>query len=106
MTGGSPATASRSAGLGRVLRLPEAAAFTGLRRAPVWRLLAVGKFPKPITLTAGRRATIGWCLEELDAWVDQRKAARDLASQDDPDTPASGEAPRRPGRPRKAKAAL
>lgn len=105
MTSGAPAS-TRPEPLGRVLRLPEAAAFTGLSRATLWRLLDAGKFPKPIALTEGRRPTRGWLLEELDAWIDQRKAARDLKPDDDAEATASADTSRRPGRPRKAKGAL
>jgi prophage regulatory protein len=60
----------------RMLRLPAVLAFSGYGRTQLLEAVKRGEFPAPVRLTASGRA-IGWIEEELVAWRDARKAARD-----------------------------
>jgi predicted DNA-binding transcriptional regulator AlpA len=43
----------------------------------IWRLARLGKFPKPVKLSAGVTA---WRLEDIEAWeVERYKTDRDIA---------------------------
>lgn len=59
-----------------VLRFDEVRQKTGLCRAHVHSLAAQGRFPKPLKLVPGGRAS-GWLLSEIDAWIAERAAERD-----------------------------
>lgn len=59
-----------------VLRFDEVRQKTGLCRAHVHALAAQGRFPKPLKLVPGGRAS-GWLLSEIDQWIAERAAARD-----------------------------
>lgn len=52
-----------------VHRLPSVKTLTGLSRSTIYRLIADGKFPKPIKL--GERAS-GWRQSELEVWLESR----------------------------------
>ena len=56
------------------LRLPGVIAKTGLPAASIYELMAAGKFPKQVPLSENR---VAWVDEEIDAWQDERIAARD-----------------------------
>lgn len=43
----------------------------------VWRLEQTGQFPRRIRLGANR---VGWSLRELDAWIESRKAEREITA--------------------------
>jgi len=47
---------------------------TGLPAASIYELMAAGKFPKQVPLSENR---VAWVDEEIDAWQDERIAARD-----------------------------
>jgi predicted DNA-binding transcriptional regulator AlpA len=49
----------------------------GIRYAKphLWRLWTTGKFPRPIKLSASRNV---WCAHEIDEWIAQRIAAREV----------------------------
>jgi prophage regulatory protein len=53
----------------RILRLKEVIQCTGLSRASIYRLVADGAFPLPISL--GTRST-GWHEAEVDEWCATR----------------------------------
>jgi prophage regulatory protein len=55
-----------------ILRLPAVKARTGLGSTSIYRLIALGTFPKPVRL--GLRA-VGWVASEIDAWIAQRVEA-------------------------------
>ncbi|WP_454888677.1 helix-turn-helix transcriptional regulator [Sphingobium indicum] len=57
----------------KVLRMPEVLDRAGLSRPTLYRMISAGKFPQPIKI--GERAT-GWIDREVDAWVQDRIAAR------------------------------
>ena len=59
----------------RVLRRPEVQRRTGLGRTAIYVLMAEGKFPPPIRLTA---KAVGWLEAEVAAWIAARVAERDV----------------------------
>lgn len=59
-----------------VLRFDEVRQKTGLCRAHVHALAAQGRFPKPLKLVPGGRAS-GWLLSEINQWIVDRVAERD-----------------------------
>jgi prophage regulatory protein len=63
----------KTAGLRRILRLPEVEAVTGKKRSQIYDDILDGRFPAPVPL--GERA-VGW-IEEVAAWQDARIAERD-----------------------------
>ena len=56
----------------RIIRFHQVQARTGLSRRPIYRRLAGGSFPKPLSL--GARA-VGWIESEVDEWIRQRIVA-------------------------------
>lgn len=59
-------------------RLPRVEAETGYKRSSVYRLVKVGRFPRPIKLGGGRASA--WIADEVRAWITEcidqsRKAA-------------------------------
>ena len=59
----------------RVLRRPEVQRRTGLGRTAIYVLMAEGKFPAPIRLTA---KAVGWLEAEVTEWIAARVAERDI----------------------------
>jgi len=59
-----------------VLRFDEVHKKTGLCRAHVHALAAQGRFPKPLKLVPGGRAS-GWLLSEIENWIAERILDRD-----------------------------
>lgn len=62
-----------------LLRLPSVTARTGLARSTLYKLVAMGVFPKPYSLV-GR--TVAWRESEVDAWIGSRIAAGSAVSQE------------------------
>lgn len=60
----------------RILRFNEVRQKSGLCRSHIHALAAQGKFPKPVKLVPGGRAS-GWLDSEILAWVAKRAAERD-----------------------------
>lgn len=59
-----------------VLRRRQVEARTGLPRSSLYVLIAEGRFPAPIHLTA---KSVGWLEHEIDAWIAERaKASRQI----------------------------
>lgn len=58
----------------RVLRRVEVERKTGLKRAHLYALMRVGRFPKSFPL--GLRA-VGWDSLEVEQWIAERRAERD-----------------------------
>ena len=58
----------------RILRLKAVLAKVGLGHDSVYRLGALGRFPKPIKLGS---VASGWFEDEIDAWLAERAAERD-----------------------------
>ena len=57
----------------RILRRAEVEAKTGFKRAHIYSLMKVGKFPKAMRL--GVRA-VGWDSVEIDQWIADRLKER------------------------------
>lgn len=49
----------------------------GLSRSSIYRLIAIGKFPRPAKLS---ERAIAWDSREIDAWIQARINARDATS--------------------------
>lgn len=63
-----------------LIRLPEVLKLTGLSRMSVYRLMKAGDFPSSRKLMGpGRRAPVAWSLNEVQAWIEERKNARTAA---------------------------
>lgn len=61
-----------------ILRRRQVEARTGLGRSSLYALIAEGRFPTPIRLSAN---TVGWLEHEIDAWIVGRtQASRSGAS--------------------------
>jgi prophage regulatory protein len=58
----------------KVIRLAELTEFTGLRRTQIAQLIAEGRFPRPVKLSARRKA---WLADEIARWQAERIAQRD-----------------------------
>lgn len=56
----------------RVKRRREAAEYIGVSVRTLLRLVAAKKLARPIKLT---EKSVGWKVEDLDAWVDSRRSA-------------------------------
>ena len=52
-----------------VLRLPTVRQRTGLGRSTIYSRIALGKFPRPIRLSA---RCVGWLENDIEAWLDER----------------------------------
>lgn len=55
--------------LGRILRMKQVCAQTGISRSSIYQQISDGAFPKPIRL--GKRG-VGWIESEVDAWIQDR----------------------------------
>ena len=62
----------------RLLRLLDVRRGVGLSRSEIYRLIALGKFPKPVPL--GERA-VAWDNDEVQAFIAERIAARKAPEQ-------------------------
>ena len=51
-----------------LLRRPAVEQKTGLARSTIYKLMALGKFPKPVQLT---KKAIAWPSNVIDAWIDE-----------------------------------
>ena len=56
----------------RVLKLPEVCELVGLSRASVYRLLALKKFPKPLSR---EHSTLTWKLSQIREYIAELEAA-------------------------------
>jgi prophage regulatory protein len=65
------------AGTAKLLRRRTVEAVTSLPRSTLYEMIAKGKFPKPVELSAGR---VAWVAAEVDQWVEARIAARALVA--------------------------
>ncbi len=60
----------------KILRLPKVLDRVGKSKASVYRDEAAGRFPKRLALGAN---SVGWLESEIDAWIEARAAAREVA---------------------------
>lgn len=58
---------------GRILRLKEVIAITGLSRSTIYAEIAKGEFPKQVQLTGNR--SVGWHENVIIQWVKSRQQA-------------------------------
>lgn len=61
----------------RLIKLKEVMSNTGLGRSTIYKYVAEGEFPKPVSL--GARA-VAWVESEVDDWVLDRIEKRDQGS--------------------------
>lgn len=59
----------------KIIRLNQVKDLTGLGRSTIYKYIAEGSFPKPISL--GDRC-VGWLESEIYDWILARVAERDL----------------------------
>lgn len=57
----------------RMMRRPEVEAKTGFKRAHIYNMMSLGKFPKAIRI--GVRA-VGWDSAEIEQWLTERRNER------------------------------
>ena len=60
--------------MSRILKVKQVAAEINVSVAQVYKLVSLGRFPRPIKL--GERGS-GWLTTEIDAWLQSRVDARD-----------------------------
>lgn len=60
----------------RFIRLPEVLQRVGSSKPTLYRWMQQGKFPRPYPLDDSGHS-VGWLLEQVEAWIDQRIAARE-----------------------------
>ena len=60
--------------MSRILKVKQVAEEINVSVAQVYKLVSLGRFPKPIKL--GERGS-GWITTEVDAWLQSRVDARD-----------------------------
>ena len=58
----------------RLLKAAEVCEIVGLSRQHIYRMIALGQFPRAIPLSKRAR---GWRSDEIDAWIEGRTIARD-----------------------------
>jgi prophage regulatory protein len=61
----------------RLLRRPAVEAIVGLKRSSLYKMVADGRFPKPVALSDGKNRPVAWLEHEVTAFVEQRIALRD-----------------------------
>jgi len=62
----------------RLLRKPEVLARLGIKKTQLDEAIRDGRFPAPTKILEGGRAE-GWFSDEIEAYVESRRAARDQA---------------------------
>ena len=65
----------------KFMRLDEVIARVGLGRSSIYKYIAAGIFPEPVSL--GERA-VGWVEDEIIAWMLERIAERDRVNGKSP----------------------
>lgn len=60
----------------RIIRLKEVIHSTGLARSTIYKYIAEGTFPTPVSLT---ERSVGWVDSEVHNWILTRIEARDFA---------------------------
>lgn len=62
----------------KLLRKKDVLAATGFENSTLYKYISEGGFPKPVSL--GERA-VAWVESEVEAWIEARICARDLAEE-------------------------
>lgn len=60
-----------------LLRLPAVLGRVPLSRSSLYAEMAAGRFPKPVKLSD---RIVAWPAEEVEAWMEERKSARQAAA--------------------------
>jgi len=71
--------------MSRFLRAKEVIEITGIARSTIHALAAVGRFPKPVKISEGGRAS-GWHEDEIHAWMNGRAGGSKVLSRPAPKT--------------------
>lgn len=61
----------------RLIRRKTVEDKTGLSRSGIYDLVKAGRFPQPVPIGA---KAVAWIEAEVDAWINERIAARDTAA--------------------------
>ncbi|REC94964.1 helix-turn-helix transcriptional regulator [Kushneria indalinina] len=61
----------------RLLKLKDVMFLTGLARSTVYKYIAMGTFPKPVSL--GER-NVAWVEDEINNWIESKIKERDEAA--------------------------
>ncbi|CAD7044759.1 AlpA family phage regulatory protein [Pseudorhizobium endolithicum] len=64
-----------------IIRKPEVKRLTGYADSTLYKHIAAGRFPKPIKLSPGGRAS-GWFADEIASWQESRVKERDGGAHD------------------------
>ncbi len=56
----------------RIIRRAEVERRTGVAKATLYRMMAAGKFPRPVQLSV---RCVGWRLDEINEWIASRERA-------------------------------
>lgn len=59
----------------KIMRLKNVIEITGLGRSSIYKFVAEGHFPKPVSLGGGR--AVGWLASEVEEWIVARVRERD-----------------------------
>lgn len=96
----------------RVIRTEQLAKLLGVSKGTIWRMAAAGQLPKPFKLSPAQTV---WDAEEIDQWLEAKKAARfapaapaaatQMQRGINPVAPSAWTDTKRPGRPRKVQVA-
>jgi len=58
-----------------ILRMPEVMRIVGMSRPSLYRMMKAGTFPQQVRLSPG---AVGWLRSEVEGWLTERVAARDI----------------------------
>jgi prophage regulatory protein len=62
----------------KLLRRPAVEELVGLKRSALYKLIAEGRFPKPVTLSDGKNPPVAWVEAEVMDFIQERIARRGL----------------------------
>jgi len=57
-----------------IIRMPEVERRTGMSGSAIYKQMNEGKFPRSVRISA---RAVGWDLEEIDSYIQQKLAMRD-----------------------------
>ena len=64
----------------KLLRRPAVENLVGLKRSAIYKLIAEGRFPRPVTLSDGKNPPVAWVEDEIHAFIQDRIQRRPTAS--------------------------
>lgn len=74
---GVPPVSEQQPNFDTLLKLPEVSRQVGFGKSAIYEMIAAGVFPEPIKLGCASR----WSQQEVQAWIEQQKAARHQAEE-------------------------